>query len=422
MSIAQEISRLTSAKADIKTAIEGKGVTVPSSTLLDGYADLIDQIEQGAAEEAPENNVNFYDYDGKRIASFTIAEAKALTLADYDAIRPPAHEGLTFQGWNWSLSDIQSYNRRYADIGANYITTDGKTHLKVRMTDFDAVLSLYIVKGSVLVEWGDGENDTYSVESSGNVACRHTYPQPDEYTIKFSFTASASDSAFGFRTRANSNYWSTSLIIQELNCGNYFSFGLTDRGMTFVNAKISIGATTDTDGEYVFLNSSVPCICIPKGATFSRTGGLVYCSAIICLPRSTSDYANLSAQNATTQRLIIPECTDSTQVQTYYNFQNLYYTQVLSLPLSFTFPTRTQADFFAGSSSLEVIDICQGWVPNQNIRFNYGNRWSAEAMVDFFTKLGTTSTAITLTFSNVNLAKLTAEEKAIATDKGYTLA
>ena len=47
MSIATEITRLTNAKAAIKTAIEGKGVTVPSSTKLDGYADLIDDIQTG---------------------------------------------------------------------------------------------------------------------------------------------------------------------------------------------------------------------------------------------------------------------------------------------------------------------------------------------------------------------------------------
>lgn len=48
MSIASEISRLQGAKADIKTAIEGKGVTVPLATKLDGYADLVDAIPQGS--------------------------------------------------------------------------------------------------------------------------------------------------------------------------------------------------------------------------------------------------------------------------------------------------------------------------------------------------------------------------------------
>ena len=47
MSIQTELTRLTNAKAAIKTAIEGKGVTVPETTLLDGMAGLIESIEAG---------------------------------------------------------------------------------------------------------------------------------------------------------------------------------------------------------------------------------------------------------------------------------------------------------------------------------------------------------------------------------------
>ena len=47
MSIQTELTRLTNAKAAIKTAIEGKGVTVPDTTLLDGMAALIASIEAG---------------------------------------------------------------------------------------------------------------------------------------------------------------------------------------------------------------------------------------------------------------------------------------------------------------------------------------------------------------------------------------
>ena len=47
MSIQTELTRLTNAKAAIQTAIEGKGVTVPEATLLDGMASLIDSIEAG---------------------------------------------------------------------------------------------------------------------------------------------------------------------------------------------------------------------------------------------------------------------------------------------------------------------------------------------------------------------------------------
>ena len=50
MSIQTELTRLTNAKAAIQTAIEGKGVTVPSGTLLDGMAALIESIEAGGGD------------------------------------------------------------------------------------------------------------------------------------------------------------------------------------------------------------------------------------------------------------------------------------------------------------------------------------------------------------------------------------
>ena len=47
MSVQTELTRIKNAKAAIKAAIEGKGVTVPDGTLLDGMADLIESIEAG---------------------------------------------------------------------------------------------------------------------------------------------------------------------------------------------------------------------------------------------------------------------------------------------------------------------------------------------------------------------------------------
>ena len=47
MSIATELTRIQQAKADIKTAIEAKGVTVPSSATIDTYDDYVSQISGG---------------------------------------------------------------------------------------------------------------------------------------------------------------------------------------------------------------------------------------------------------------------------------------------------------------------------------------------------------------------------------------
>ena len=66
MSIQTELTRLTNAKAAIKTAIEGKGVTVPDTTLLDGMAALIESIEAGgggnivAGSFTPTSNINTF--------------------------------------------------------------------------------------------------------------------------------------------------------------------------------------------------------------------------------------------------------------------------------------------------------------------------------------------------------------------------
>lgn len=51
MSIATEITRIQQAKADIKTAIEAKGVTVPSSATIDTYDDYVSQISGGGGVE-----------------------------------------------------------------------------------------------------------------------------------------------------------------------------------------------------------------------------------------------------------------------------------------------------------------------------------------------------------------------------------
>ena len=50
MTVASEISRLQNAKADIKTAIEEKGVEVGNDVKLDEYAACIWEIQQWATE------------------------------------------------------------------------------------------------------------------------------------------------------------------------------------------------------------------------------------------------------------------------------------------------------------------------------------------------------------------------------------
>ena len=68
MSIATEIQRLQNAKADIKSAIENKGVTVGDG-LIDTYAELISQIASGGS------NVGYKTSEVKITSSITNANA-----------------------------------------------------------------------------------------------------------------------------------------------------------------------------------------------------------------------------------------------------------------------------------------------------------------------------------------------------------
>lgn len=82
--IAQEIARIQQAKADLKAAIEAKGVTVPTSAKLDDYPDLVEQISGGGyafdlAGIKLGTKTTITKEDGEYIASF-INVSKATNL------------------------------------------------------------------------------------------------------------------------------------------------------------------------------------------------------------------------------------------------------------------------------------------------------------------------------------------------------
>lgn len=84
MSIQTELTRIINAKAAIKAAIEGKGVTVPDGTLLDGMAALVEEIQSGSGhfDFSLLGDVNFV-----KSGSFTPAEDKTTIIVDdYDFI------------------------------------------------------------------------------------------------------------------------------------------------------------------------------------------------------------------------------------------------------------------------------------------------------------------------------------------------
>ena len=172
---------LTNKLTAIADAIRAKSGTTGTMTLAE-MPDRIAAIQTGGgSSSASPNDVNFYDYDGTLVASYSLSEAHSLTaLPD-----GPAHEGLTFQGWNYTLEKVKAFTRPM-NVGAMYITDDGKTRLRIRIAAEGRMnVPLYIsqtVANGVTIDWGDG-SATQTLAGRGNVNTTHTYASIGDYVI-----------------------------------------------------------------------------------------------------------------------------------------------------------------------------------------------------------------------------------------------
>ena len=177
----------------IADAVRNKIGTTELLTLRQ-IAESIADIESGgsvSSSSVVEKDVNFYDYDGTLLYSYTVEEANAMTTLP----ALPARDGLICQGWNWSLDDIKTHNRA-VNIGAIYATDDGTTRVYIHLVDGRTSPCLGLgVNGTVTVDWGDGT--TLSVLTGTDVATvvwtsNHEYANAGDYVIRLTVSGAAS--------------------------------------------------------------------------------------------------------------------------------------------------------------------------------------------------------------------------------------
>ena len=162
--------------------------TVTPATLKSGVTahDASGAKITGTLDTTPpkESDINFWDYDGTLLYSWTLAELTTKT-----ELPPlPSHDGLICQGWNWTLQDIKDAGREL-DIGALYITDDGKTRLYVDVdteTWDDFVLNYWQdPRNATTVDWGDGTTPE-TVNKDSWIEHRHVYAASGSYVITMS--------------------------------------------------------------------------------------------------------------------------------------------------------------------------------------------------------------------------------------------
>lgn len=165
---------------DVADAIRTK----KGSQELIAAADFDTEIENisGISMPAMENDVMFYDYDGTVVYSYTKDEF--LALEAMPAV--PTHNGLTAQGWNWTLEELQDYVEDYGvgQAGATYTPTDGKTKIDIEINSEELDLYLCLgVNGTVTIEWGDNSTSQDITGTNSTLYTQHIYPSPGKYTI-----------------------------------------------------------------------------------------------------------------------------------------------------------------------------------------------------------------------------------------------
>ncbi len=212
-------------------------------------------VPQGGGA-APEKDVNFIDYDGTILYSYTADEFAALDALPAN----PSHDGLTAQGWNWTLAGAKDYvaNCGFLDIGQNYVTTDGNTRLYIRLTN--AALALQVglgVNGSVVVDWGDGATNTLTGTSESTIVYTpaHTYATTGEKIITLIPQAGANFSIRG------TTYNPTSILASN----NTYSYACAD-----VLCAVELGNNVSLSQSAFFGCYSLKTITLPKA------NGVVY--------------------------------------------------------------------------------------------------------------------------------------------------
>ena len=292
----------------------------PQSRIEELLMQLLEEWPVGP-QEVPENDVTFYDYDGSIVASYTAAQFAELE----EMPENPDHtdEGLTSQGWNWSLANAKAYVAKYGklNVGQMYVPTDGKTHVFINIPEDDPSYetTLYFghatASGQTVIDWGDGSpTETFS----GTTATEHshTYANPGKYeiTLNTSGTMTVSGTSNGRTgthfsgagncarnlTRIEEICFSTNVSIES----NAFAYCYALQSVTVPDGVTSIGTYAFS---YCYALQSV---IIPDGVTSIGTYAFYYCYALqsVTIPDSmTSIGSSAFSQCRALQSVTIPE-------------------------------------------------------------------------------------------------------------------
>ena len=313
----------------VASAIREKGGTSDPLVYPDGFVTAIQAIQTGGSSTpGTPGDITFYDYDGTIVTSWTLAELATKTaLPDY-----PSHNGLICQGWNWSLADLKTANRKM-NVGAMYVTDDGKTRIYIHLEEGRTSPVLCVCpNGTVDIDWGDGTVHDTLTGSSTNTAVytsAHNYAAPGDYVIQLTVTGSmvfGSNGPLVYASNSDNRNYVYKNAIQKVELGSC----VTSISNSAFNYCYSLSSITIPDGVtsiggYAFRNcSSLSSITIPDGITSISNSAFQNCSSLssITIPDGVTSISDSAFYNCySLSSITIP---DSVTIIGGYAFRNCY--------------------------------------------------------------------------------------------------
>ena len=363
---------LTDKLTAIADAIRAKDGTTGTMTLAEmpGKIAAI-QTGGGGSSSASPKDVNFYDYDGTIVASYSLSEAQSLTaLPD-----GPTHSGLTFQGWNYTLEKVKAFTRPM-NVGAMYITDDGKTRLHIRIAAEGRMnVPLYIsqtVANGVTIDWGDG-SATETLAGTGNVNTTHSYANIGDYVITLD---PVDECTLGFGSGTTS----------------YCVMGSTgNNGKVYCNMlqAVHIGTNITSISTSAFDNCySLAIITIPNSVTSISTSAFnnCYSLAIITIPNSVTSISTSAFNNCFPLTIItIPNSVTSIGTSA---FGGCYSLAIITIPNSVTSIGNSA---FQYCSSLASVTIQAGVTRIGDSAFQYCSSLASITIPAGVTRIGSSA-------------------------------
>lgn len=282
-----------------------------------GFAEAVAGITgSGTAVPVLMKDVNFYDYDGTRLYSYTVEEAAALT-----ELPPlPTQPGLICQGWNWTLDGIKAMGRA-VDVGAMYITDDGETRIYITLNEGRTSPSLACCpNGTVTVDWGDGTEPNFltgtdTSKSGWKQTPRHNYAAPGDYVI--TLTVDGQMALYG-----DSATYSAVLC----HAVNYDDRNLNRAYLRSVR-KIELGNGITSINAYTFHSCyGLKTITVPYGVTTFDTYAFYNCDELseIVIPNSVTNINTYAFSGCTSvSGIIIPESITKLEQAIFYSMRGL---------------------------------------------------------------------------------------------------